>query len=382
MSNTSRVVEVDALRGLAIVLMTLDHVRGFIGVNNIDLTDPYQTTVGLFLTRYVTHLCAPIFVLLAGAGARFSLTKSSRPEIAGFLLKRGIWLVFLELTVIDQAWGFGFSSPIRLQVIWALGAAMIALSILIFLPDSLLAVLSLTIMIGHNILDGFSNVTGGSLSWLWNIFHNPGLIDLGLRKANTYYPILPWIGLMIFGWIIGPVFGLPEKKRRAVLLASAFSMLLIFVFLRSLGGYGDPYSSLFLSHSGEWPSSLMAFLRVQKYPPSLQYLLITLSVATFAYLGLEAFSSKVKGYLATFGKVPFFFYILHLFVLHSLAMLIVYLRDGHVSLDWSSYGPQALRLSLPVVYAGWILTVASLYPFSKWFAGVKSRHKKWWLRYL
>lgn len=353
---------VDLLRGLVMVVMALDHVRDFFGNDLPWPTDLTATTPALFFTRWVTHYCAPSFVLLAGVGAALSLGGGrSRASLSRFLATRGLWLILLEVTIIRFAWSFELSyTSTTLQVIWVLGVSMIVLAGLVHLPLTLVAILGAAMVLGHNALDSVK-----SEAPLWNLLHHRGRIPLGAEtRLYVMYPLVPWIGVMALGYVLGT--RLPLAPRRNLLLAGA-GMVALFVVLRATGLYGDP--SPFVAQES-FSKSVIVFLNCEKYPPSLDYLLMTLGPLVIALGLLKGTSPSWGKPLVTLGRVPLFYYVAHLYLLHGAARLL-FAGSG-----WHS-------LTLGGVWVMWLVLVAALYPACHWYAGVKRRRPDLtWLSYL
>lgn len=398
-----RISEIDMMRGLVIILMALDHVRDYFhaGAFRFDPLDPAQTTPLLYATRWITHLCAPTFVFLAGVSVFIQTTKGKTGgTLAAFLLKRGLWLIFLEATVLGFGWSFGFPYPLFLQVIWAIGWAMIALAGLVLLPRIASLVIGAAIIVGHNLLDPVTAQQFGDAALLWTALHEGGPIFVGGTIVGLFaYPILPWIGVMAVGFGAGPLFVEPAATRDRKLLLAGAGMIALFLLLRFVNIYGDPSAAPAASPFAAAPdwrdqeslgAAFMAFMNVQKYPPSLMFLLATLGIV-FAALPLIA---RIKGaparVLLTFGAVPFFFYILHIYLAHGLA-IVANAAAGRDASGMFNYllnvftAPekvQSLGFSLPWVYAAWIAVLVMLYPACSYWAGLKRRRRDWWLSYL
>ncbi len=382
-----RFSSIDLLRGLVMVIMALDHVRDYFHADAFlfSPTDLEATTVPIFLTRWITHYCAPVFVFLAGTSAWIIHQRKSTPELTSFLVKRGIWLIIVEIVIIKVAWSFNPTLPrFGLAVIWAIGVSMLALAVLIQLPFRAILITGLAIVFGHNALDGL-HFDG---AWWWKMLHERGKVDLNGIRVAFAYPVLPWIGTMALGYCFGSLYGkgyTPEVRRR-MLIRLGVACGLLFVALRMVNAYGDPFP-------WSWQASpaftALSFLNVQKYPPSLLYLLMTLGPA-FLFL---AWSEHVRGWLASalivFGRVPFFYYILHLYLIHAVAMVAAELTGfGWHSMVLSSMVNSSPELkgygfSLPLVYVIWLGIVVALYPLCAWFNKVKSNNRQlWWLSYL
>ncbi len=379
-----RIDSVDVVRGIVMILMALDHTRDFFG-SRADTTNVATTTIPLFFTRWVTHVCAPTFFLLTGTGAALSLGRKTTGELSRFLVTRGIWLIFLEGVVVRSlGLQFNFDYQVTIvEVIWALGWAMIALAAFVWLPRKAIAAVAIALIAGHNLFDGVR-----SANPLWVFLHRPGfLIQTRGHAVFAAYPIVPWIGVTAIGFVLGAVYRWEPARRRSLLLRLAIGLPCAFVVLRFINVYGDP---------GSWSvqptasRTLLAFLDVNKYPPSLLFLLMTLG---FTMFGLYAFDAGVPRWLTpalTFGRVPLFYFIVHLPFIHLLVLAIGYARYGSVhwfvtspSLDKYPFEmPPGWGYSLPFVYATWALIVIALYPLCAWFARMKSRNRSAWLSYL
>lgn len=378
----SRIDSIDLLRGLVMVLMALDHTRDFFSGGGFNPRDVHAPA--LFLTRWVTHFCAPVFVFLAGVSA-FLYGRRGRTtgEVSRYLLTRGLWLVLLELTLVHFAWNFTVM-PHRLvfQVIWVLGAAMIVLSGLVFLPRWAIAAFGLTLIAGHNLLDGINAEQFGPAGWIWNFLHQPArLYPTPEVTVVVLYPLIPWIGVMAAGYALAPVMQLNPPRRRQTLLATGAVITLGFVALRALNLYGDP---------APWAiqdgviATVLSFINNEKYPPSLFYLAMTLGPALLALAAFETAKGKMSGILVTFGCVPLAYYVAHLLLIHSAAVIVALATYGDAS--WLFGTPQAkppdYGFGLPWVYGVWLIVIAVLYPLCHWFSGVKQRRRDRWLSYL
>lgn len=400
--SSYRISEIDTLRGLVIVLMALDHTRDFFhsGAFSFDPLDPAQTTPWLYLTRWITHLCAPTFVLLAGVSSALQLNRGkSNGALSLLLLTRGLWLIVLECTVLSFGWSFGFPYPIFLQVIWAIGWSMIALSALVWLPRAAVLACGVLIVGGHNLLDPITPDQFGAGALLWQVLHEGGPIFVGQQPIGIFaYPILPWIGVIALGYGLGGVFTAPAVQRDRTLFALGVAMLLAFFMLRGLNLYGDAAVSNVgpVSDATSWraqPSfeaAAMKFFDLQKYPPSLMFVLVTLGLV-FALWPLLAW---LRGPLArvfnTFGAVPFFFYVLHIYLIHALATaanaamgrdvagMFNYMRNVFLAPELL----QGTGFGLGVVYLAWLVVLGLLYPLCCWWANLKRTRRDWWLSYL
>jgi uncharacterized membrane protein len=381
-----RLDSVDLLRGLVIVIMALDHARDFFTAVRFEATDLTQTTAALFLTRWITHFCAPVFVFLAGTSAfLYQARGRSRGEVSRFLLTRGLWLVLLEWTLVRWAWMFNFNyttEVLFVQVIWVIGVSMIVLAGLIHLPLGAVAAIGIGMIAGHNLLDGVSPESLGRWAPLWILLHAQAPIPLrGDQVLFVIYPLVPWIGVMAAGYAFGSLLLRPADERRRLLLRLGCGLTLGFLVLRAANVYGDPAPWSPQASAGR---TVLSFLNTTKYPPSLLFLLMTLGPAIALLPLLERLRGPLARAVRVYGRVPLFFYVLHLALIHALAIGVAALagfdprRFRHVWMflppDWG-YG-------LPVVYLVWAAVVLALYPACRWFAGVKARRREAWLSYL
>jgi uncharacterized membrane protein len=382
-----RLEAVDVVRGLAIVLMALDHARVYFLATRFDPTDLGRTTAGLFATRWLTHFCATAFIFLSGSSAFLSGARRGRQALAGLLLKRGLWLVLLELTLIHLAWFFGFSYRIVfLQVIWAIGWSMVALAPLVFLPPRAVAVLGVAVIALHDAANELAAGLPSPLLFLWKAVHEPGMLEFlpGHRLVSTY-PVLPWFGVMAAGYGLGPLLLGDRQQLRLRALALGAILTLAFVALRG-ANIGDPHA---WTPAASPVRTALSFLNCCKYPPSPAFVLMTLGPMLLA-LGLCARAPGALGrVLARFGRVPLFFYLTHLPLLHAAAVAVAYVRHG-----WSpglleyplflpaGQLPAGYGFSLPVIYLIWAAALVPLYLACRWYAGVKQRRRDWWLSYL
>jgi len=391
---SARLSDIDMFRGLVVVLMALDHVRDYfhVGGFRIDPLDPAQTTPLLYLTRWITHLCAPAFVFLAGVSAYLQLQNGKTIRaLSSFLVKRGLWLIAMEITVLSFGWSFGFPYPFFLQVIWAIGWGMIALAALVLLPRVGVLAIGLLIVFGHNLLDPIRSEQFGAAAQFWTFFHEGGPIFLGDMPIGVFaYPALPWIGVMAVGFGAGPLLAESAETRDRKLLLIGAGMLALFVLLRWTGLYGEPPAESGWRDQSSAGAALMTFFNVQKYPPSLLFLLVTLGLSALLMPVLSRLKGLSATALLTFGAVPFFFYILHIYLVHALAIAANAIAGRPVSglfnyLINAFTAPEKLDgvgFSLPVVYLAWIGVIVILFPACRWFQGVKRRRKDWWMSYL
>ena len=390
-----RIQSVDALRGAIMMLMTIDHIRDFVARSAMLFlpTDLSRTTPAIFFTRWITHFCAPVFMLTAGTGASLWMTRGrhTKGELSGFLITRGLWIILLEVTVLrvvlfSQVTYHG--SFIILLILWAIGVSMIALAALIYLPPGWLAAISVAILALHNLLDPIRDTTFGRAAWLWDILHQPNVFSfLGLRFAIAY-PVLPWIGVMAGGYCLGQVFLWEPSRRQRFLFRLGYTMSAAFLVVRAVNVYGDP---LPWAHQPTALFTVLSFLNTTKYPPSLDFVLMTLGPALIALAGLDRRTFSLENPLLVFGRVPFFFYGMHLVLAHLIA----------IGMNFVRYGPARFLLFAPpsmgtpgklfppdygyplwAVYAVWIVVLVLLYPACLWFVCLKRRRHDWWLSYL
>jgi uncharacterized membrane protein len=384
-----RVEPVDVVRGIIMILMALDHVRDFFGSLADNPTDLATTTVPLFFTRWITHICAPVFFLLTGTGAYLGLRRRSRRELSGFLLTRGLWLVVLEIVVVRFAMQFNFDYRVTiLTVLWALGWSMVLLSALVYLPTRAVTAIGVVMIATHNLLDPITAASLGSLGPLWSILHAPGMILTGPEHVVfAAYPLIPWIGVAAVGYGLGAIYDWDASRRRSFLLRLGIGVIGGFFVLRGMNVYGDP-----VPWSGQKSPlfTVLSFLNTNKYPPSLLFLLMTLGPALLLLRWVDARTPTFLRPAHVIGKVPLFFLIVHFFVIHVLAVIVCSARygDAHWMFESPTLGqfpitqPPGWPSSLPVVYLIWIGVVVTVYPLCRWFAGVKQRRAEWWLSYL
>ncbi len=381
-----RIDSIDLLRGLAIIVMALDHVRDFFTNVRFDPLDLSQTTPELFFARWITHFCAPVFVFLAGTSAFLYMSRGrTKSDLSRFLLSRGLWLVFLELSVVRFAWLFDLNySFTLLLVIWAIGCSMIALSVMIFLPRGILAAVSIGMIALHNLADPFGPSSLGAFGWLWRILHDPGSIAWGDGNSLfVVYPLIPWIGVMGIGYLFGTILLQEEGVRYRKMYTLGFVLLAGFIFLRALNVYGDPHPWTVQDHHAK---TLLSFLNTEKYPPSLLFLMMTLGPAIAILPFLERWEGKLADFIVVFGRVPLFFYVIHLYLIHLLALIAAKHSLGTFRFLISNFPPNGFPpsygYSLPVIFVIWILVVFVLYFPCKWYARLKKKSGNPLLSYL
>jgi len=389
-SVSGRIQSIDKLRGIVIVLMMLDHVRDFIHASSyaIDPLDPRQTNVLLYVTRWVSHFCAPTFVFLAGVSAWLQLARSNdKRGVAWLLLTRGVWLIFLENTVIGFGWSFSLHFSFFLQVIWAIGAAMIVLAGLMWLPRAAVLGIGVGITVGHDLLSRISPDQLGAFADIWKLLNFDSIIQIDGVDVVVVYPALAWLGVMCLGYGIGSLFVSDERRRERLFTALGSFLLVVFFTLRGFNLYGDPH---LWQPQGTLRDTLMVFFNVEKYPPSLLFLCITLGPMLLALPLINRWRGVTARVFLTFGSVPFFAYVLHLYIAHILALLLTILCGASTAalidvLNRANFHPEMLKgtgLPLYVVYPLWLTVLMIVYPLCRWYADLRRRRRDWWLRYL
>ena len=390
-----RIQSVDALRGAIMMLMAIDHIRDYIArsAQQFSPTDLTRTTPAIFFTRWVTHFCAPVFILTAGLGAYLWMSRGhhSKSELSRLLISRGVWLIALEVTVLRLVLLSQISftaNPVILMILWAIGVSMIVLAGLIYLPMRVIAAVSIAIIALHNLGDGVPAERFGRAAWVWDILHQQNVFSFYGINFVTAYPVLPWIGVMASGYCLGMVFDWDAGRRQRFLLRMGLALAVAFVVVRAINVYGDPRS---WSHQGSAIFTVLSFLNVTKYPPSLDFLLMTLGPAIAVMAWLEKFRFRSTNPLIVFGRVPFFYYGAHLLVAHLMEIGMNFVRYGarpFLLIAPPSMGsPSALfppdfGFPLWTVYAVWVAVLLILYPACLWFARLKQRRHDWWLTYL
>jgi uncharacterized membrane protein len=390
-----RIQSVDALRGAIMMLMAIDHIRDYVARSAQQFlpTDLTRTSPAIFFTRWITHFCAPVFMLTAGLGAYFWMTRGhhSKDELSRLLISRGIWLIVLEVTILRLIFFSQISftvNPVILIILWAIGISMIGLAGLIYLPMRVIAVVSIAIIALHNLLDPVSAGRFGRAAWIWDILHQQNVFTFHGIDFVTAYPVLPWIGVMAGGYCLGTIFEWDAHRRRSFLVRMGLALAAAFVVVRAVNIYGDP---LRWSHQASPVFTVLSFLNVGKYPPSLDFLLMTLGPAMVVMAWLETFHFHFTNPLIVFGRVPFFYYGAHLLLAHLIAIGMNFVRYGAKSFllnaPPSMGGPSKLfpvgyGFPLWTVYAVWVVVLLLLYPACLWFARLKQHRHDWWLTYL
>ncbi len=393
--NQKRIESIDILRGVVMILMALDHVRDYFYItsntdNPLNLT---TTTTALYFTRWVTHFCAPIFVLLSGTSIYLQSLRKTKKELSAFLIKRGLWLILVEVILISFAWSFNpHYNFIFLQVIWVIGLSMILLAFFIHLPFNLILIIGLIIVFGHNLLDIQESKPGFQHNFWLDLLHSSRFNVyqyLQGHAAFIAYPFLPWTGLMMLGYCAGIYFspGFLSERRKKILISTGLGSIALFVVLRFINIYGDPVT--WSTQKNSW-FTFLSFLNVNKYPPSLLYMCITIGFALLFLALIENFQNRFTAIMGTYGRVAFFYYLIHIYLVHLFAA-IAFLVRGHSLEDATHTGDffpfyflaPGEGYGLPVVYLVWAVIVIGVYPLCKWYDQYKTNHKeKWWLSYL
>lgn len=383
--SSRRLESVDLLRGLVMVLMALDHVRDHLhrGAMTIDPTDLARTTPALFLTRWLTHFCAPVFVFLAGTGAFLWGAKGrTKNELSRYLLTRGLWLVVLELTVVNWEWQMGVKIDFLIaQVIWALGWSMVVLAGLVRLPLPAIGAFGWWMILGHNLFDGVKRESLGPFGPLWTVLHvQAPIVWAPGHTLFIMYPLVPWIGVMAAGYAFGSWMVNEDPKRRRRIIAAGLVLIAAFAGLRAYNFYGDPR---LWTHQKDGLFTALSFLNCQKYPPSLLFLLMTLGPALLLLGAIDRGIPALARPLTVFGRVPLFYYVVHLALIDVLTIGFAIARYGSgVAQAFAKGPPPDYGYGLPVVYAVWIGVIVALYPVCRWYAGVKARRRAPLLSYL
>jgi uncharacterized membrane protein len=382
-SRQARVASIDTLRGGVMVLMALDHVRDYVTNVRVRPEDLERGSAALFATRWVTHFCAPAFSLLAGVGIGLAIDRGKpAAEMSRFLVVRGVWLILLDLVVTAAGWQFGFHLiPAFALVLWALGLSMIVMAALIHLPRAIVAAGSLVMIATHNLFDGVQPESWGALAPLWHVLHVPGFAIPG--KLFIAYPLVPWVAVMALGYVLAGVYRWDGMRRRAFLIQMGVAATVLFLIVRGINAYGDP---------APWTAqrttalTVASFLNVRKYPPSLDFLLMTLGPTLIALALVQRARTRVASWLSVYGRVPLFFYVVHIYMAHALAVALAYAQGGTLRRILAVTDPASIPawygLSLPGVYVAWAIVVVAMYPLCRWFARLKQERRDWWLSYL
>ncbi|CAN5387075.1 DUF1624 domain-containing protein [soil metagenome] len=387
----TRIESIDLLRGLIMTIMALDHIRDYfhIDASVFSPTDLSKTSVSLFFTRWITHFCAPLFMLLSGTSAYLVGEKKGKKYLSKFLLTRGLWLIFLEFTIVSFGWYFDIHfTAIDFLVIWALGVSMLFLAVIIYLPLPWIITISLLIVLGHNLLDNIHVPGDGPASFIWSMLHEQQIFIYGDHAFFIGYPVIPWIAVMALGYCLGKLYsnGFDAAKRKSILIKLGTAVILLFVILRYSNIYGDPAP---WSTQSSAVFTLLSFINVSKYPPSLLYLLVTAGPALLFLAYSENAKSGFSTQLKMIGRVAMFYYLVHLYIIHLLAMAATYLCgfkwNDMILTTWINFEPKlhGYGFSLGVVYLIWFLIIVILYFLCRWYDRYKRSHNQyWWLSYL
>ena len=387
-----RLNAIDMVRGLVIVIMAIDHVRDFVmvGSEQDPMSNP-NVAAAVFFTRWITHFCAPVFVLLAGTSAGLMTARRSPHALARFLVSRGVWLMFIEIFVISTLVSFaprgipelGGRIFVGMQVIWAIAASMLVLAALQYMGRRACLYVGIAILVGHNLLDPVwpANAIFEERP-LWVALHAQMSFHAGPFQFFFLYPVLAWIGVMLVGFGAAEMFELPAARRNAALLRAGAALTAAFVVLRAIDVYGDP--NPWQLQAGGTIATILDFLNTTKYPPSLLFLLMTIGPAAVLCAVADRWTGAIKNALVTFGRVPFAFYLPHFLLIHVIAILLGMAQgfNGRQFFTFVFFFPKGYGVGLPGVYALWALVIIVLYPFCRWVAAVKARRRDWWLSYV
>jgi uncharacterized membrane protein len=386
-----RVQSIDILRGIVMIIMALDHVRDYFHNDAFqhDPLDPATTTPVLFFTRFITHFCAPTFVFLAGSSAYLIGLRKTKTELSSFLMKRGLWLILIEVVVISLAWTFNpLYNTVIFQVIWTIGISMVFLGLAVRLPYGVIFAIGALIVLGHNLLDYPEAARKHDVSFIWDLLHDSRFDQytfLPNRILIIAYAFVPWMGIMFMGYCAGKLFAptVDPTKRQKALLIIGTGLIVLFVVLRLLNGYGNP---LPWTTQRNGMATFLSFMNIHKYPPSLMYASITLGPAFIALALLEHLQNRFTEFVKIFGRVPFFYYVLHLYLIHLLTVIAFYI-EGYSTKDITGQTPFLFRplqfgYDLWAVYLIWVVVILALYPLCRWYNKYKGTHTQWWLSYL
>nr|WP_067059725.1 heparan-alpha-glucosaminide N-acetyltransferase domain-containing protein [Mucilaginibacter sp. L294] len=392
LSTKQRVQSIDILRGVIMLIMAIDHTREYFhtGAITSDPTNLATTTPILFFTRWITHFCAPTFVFLSGLSAYLAGTRRTKGELSGFLIKRGLWLVFVEVAIITLALSLNpLYNGIALQVIWAIGVSMILLGLLVRLPARAIGLIGVLIIVGHDLLNNIQLAPNGTEDVLMKLLFTARGTLFFLDKTHVVfalYAVIPWTGVMLLGYAFGGLYQAKYKPadRKIMLVYASLLLFLVFMALRLVNAYGDPAP---WSAQKNGMFTFMSFLNVSKYPPSLMYTLLTLSVALLILALTEKSAGKLAGFFKVYGSVPFFYYVCHFYLIRVLTVIVFFLQGFKTSQIVTPnapflFAPPGFGFSIGIVYLIWLGIILSLYYPCKWFSGYKKTHKQWWLSYL
>src|SRR2546423_8099521 len=393
LSTTSfRVDSIDLLRGVVMIIMALDHTRDFFHAPAW-ADDPLNlstTTPLLFFTRWITHFCAPIFVFLSGVSIYLQRFRKSDRELSTFLIKRGLWLILMEITLINFSFSFDWHvTTITLQVIWSIGISMVILGLMIHLPFNFILITGLIIVFGHNLMDFAERIPNRKFGFFWDLAHRQAFYPLwDGHVLGIFYPFLPWTGLMLLGCCCGRLFNkdVNPSYRRKMLTRLGLATIIFFIALRATNFYGDPNP---WSPQRNSLYTFLSFINTNKYPPSLLYMCMTIGPALLFLAWMEPIHNRLTKVITVYGRVPFFYYLIHFYIIHSLCTVLFFMR-GH-SLEEGLNAPKGFPVnfiipnegySLGTVYLIWAALIIIMYPLCKWYSDYKQSHRSWWLSYL
>lgn len=374
------------------IIMALDHVRDYFHENaSLDSpTNLLTTTPLLFFTRWITHFCAPTFVFLAGISAFLMGQKKTKKDLSGFLMKRGLWLILVEILIVTLGWTFDpLYHVLILQVIWAIGISMVILGMMVWLPSNAVLICGILVIGFHNLLDYGEISRNGHVGIIWDLIHHGFFEAIPFAPGHIFlllYAFLPWTGIMMFGYGLGKIFtaGFTPVRRRKILYVTGSAFILIFFILRSYNHYGDPaHWNMQRTQLFSW----LSFINLSKYPPSLDYITLTVGTAMIVLGWLDRTPKDSFSFVRVFGRVPFFFYILHIYLIHILTVILFYVQ-GYTSKDIApqrtpfAFRPDHFGFGLSGVYLLWLAVILILYPLCQWYDNYKTTHKKWWLSYI
>lgn len=393
--SKQRIQSIDLLRGIVIVIMALDHVRDFFHIYGASdtPTNLATTTPLLFFTRFITHFCAPTFVFLAGTSGFLQGMRKSKKELSIFLIKRGLWLVLAEVLIVTLGITFDPTYHIFvLQVIWAIGISMIILGLLVRLPFAIILMYGLLIVFFHNLADAPERANGGPSGFWWNLIHSGFYFhrfdpDVPNRGLLIVYAFVPWSGVMALGYCFGKFYErhIDPAFRKKSLIYLGSGLIILFLILRAFNNYGDPAPWSEQARGGVY--TVLSFFNVSKYPPSLMYICITLGPSILFLAFAEKLPGKVGKFFITYGRVPFFFYILHFYLIHLLCVVAFFI-EGYGTKDIVSPGspflfrPINFGYNIWITYLVWIIVVLMLYPLCRKYDKYKTLQQKWWTSYV
>lgn len=390
----NRIESIDVLRGLVMIVMALDHTRDYFH-SQANVNDPLDfatTTPALFFTRWITHFCAPTFVFLSGVSIYLQGLRKTKRELSSFLIKRGLWLILLDFIIVTFAMTFNPNYNLfNLAVVSAIGISMVILGLLIYLPFNFILAIGLVIVLGHNLLDFAEASPSFKANFWWDLTHHGYTATYPIIPNHSLmiiYPFVPWLGLMMLGYCTGVFFTakFSMEQRRRIFYRLGAALLLFFIVVRFINVYGDPHS---WSAQKDGLFTMLSFIKVNKYPPSLMYMCVTIGGA-FLFLGfIEKFKTRLTDIFQIYGRTALFYYVVHFYIIHTVC-LICFLLRGHSLNEGTQFVQLPFRyvisgegFSLPIVYIIWLAVVIFMYPLCKWYDGYKQSHKEyWWLSYL